>query len=156
VLGIIYYYEGIDGVIFRQLKLLYSIVLFLLIAVSAWPAWVAASAGISYFMDVIGVQDFFHARPKRLWLSEFIHGWKESAPIAAALGGLAVIDMQLLTRKRFTLLIAGISLPIALVALGLFIFKDYGLEMVPVFATTGIILLVVYRFSEILSRIERA
>jgi len=64
--------------------------------------------------------------------------------------------MQLLTRQRFTLLIAGITLPIALVLLGMTFFKDHGIEMVPVFAATGGILWVIYRLSELMSRIERA
>lgn len=141
---------------FRQLKLIFSVMLFLLIAASAWPAYVAASAGTSLFLDTLGMQDFFALRPKRLWLQEFIDGWKQSAPVAAALGLVAVVDMQLLTRRYVTAFIAGIFLPLATVGLGLWFFKDYGLEIIPTFAGTGIILWFIYRISELVSRYERA
>ena len=139
---------------FRQLKIIFSLMLFLLISVSAWPAYVAASWGTSLFLDTLGFQDFFGSRPTQLWLQEFISGWKQSAPIAAALGLIAVVDMQLLTRQRLTALIAGILLPLATIGLGLWFFSDYGLAMIPTFAATGLILWIIYRMSELISRIE--
>ena len=139
---------------FRQLKLLFSIILFLLIAVCAWPAYVGASIGTSVFLETLGFLDFLDLRPKRLWLEDFIIGWRQSAPIAATLGLVAVIDMQLLTRQRITALIAGIFLPITTVGIGLWFFNDYGLEILPTFAATGLILWVLYRLSELISRFE--
>ena len=139
---------------FSQLKLFFSIVLFLIIAASAWPAYVAASLSTSTFLDMLGFQDFFELRPAQLWLHDFIAGWKQSAPIAAAIGIIAVVDMQLLTRQRFTAIIAGILLPLATIGLGLWFFKDYGLEMIPTLAGTGLILWIIYRISELVSRFE--
>ena len=139
---------------FRQLKLIFSILLFLLIAVSVWPAYVIASMSTSLFLDTLGFQDFLETRPKQLWLQEFIAGWKQSAPVAAVLGLIAVIDMQLLTRQRLTAIIAGVLLPLATVGLGLWFFNSYGLEMVPTFAGTGLILWIIYRVSELISRFE--
>ena len=100
--------------------------------------------------------DFIEFQPKRLLLSDFINGWISSAPIAAALGLLAVIDMQLLTRQRMTYVFAGLTLPIATISLGLLFFSTYDSEIVPVFAATGVILWLIYRLSELGSRIERA
>lgn len=141
---------------FRQLKLIFSIILFLLIAFSAWPAYVAASMLTSAFLDTLGFQDFLGSRPTHLWTEEFMHGWEQSAPIAAVLGFIAVLDMQLLTRQRFTALIAGILLPLATIGIGLWFFKNYGLEMAPTLGVTGFILLIIYRVSELISRFERA
>ncbi len=141
---------------FRQLKIIFSLLLFLIIAISAWPAYVAASLSVSFFMDALGVQDFLEFRPKRLWLAEFLSGWKSSAPLAAGLGLLAVIDMQILTRQRYTYIIAGITLPLALMGLGMFFFQSQGLEMLPAFAGAGIILWLIYRVTELVSRFERS
>ncbi len=139
-----------------RMSIIFSLVLFLLVTLSAWPTYVTASVGVSYFLDTLGIIDFIELRPKRLALNEFIEGWKSSAPIAAALGLLAVIDMQLLTRIRLTYFFAGLTLPLAIIGAGVFFFKDQGIELMPVFAITGLILWLLYRISELISRIERA
>ena len=139
-----------------QFKIIFSIALFLLVAIAAWPAYVTASFSVSYFLDTLGLIDFLQFQPKRVVMEEFVRGWVLSAPVAAALGLLAVIDMQLLTRQRITYLFSGFTLPIATVAIGILFFKTQGMELLPVFAGTGIILWLVYRLSELVSRIERA
>lgn len=141
---------------FSGLKLIFSIALFVLVTLSAWPAYVFASFSVSHFLDTLGFIDFIHFQPKGLVMKEFIDGWMLSAPIAAALGLLAVIDMQLLTRQRVAYLFAGLTLPIATIAIGILFFKQQGMELLPVFAGTGIILWLIYRLSELVSRIERA
>lgn len=140
---------------FRELKIIFSILLFLFITASAWPAYVLCSVAVSHFTDMLGVLDFIDARPKKILLSEFLDGWKQSLPLACALGLLAVIDMQLLIRNRFTYFLAGISLPIALTAITLVFFKNYGLELAPTFALTGVVLWFIYRILELFSRLER-
>jgi len=137
-----------------HLKLFLSLFLFIFIAGSAWPVYVASSVAISHFSDMLGILDFIDARPKRLLLTEFLDGWLKSLPVACALGLLAVVDMQLLIRNRFTYFLAGISLPIALIALTLVFFNQYGFELVPVFALTGVVLWFIYRILELVSRFE--
>lgn len=137
------------------MRLVFSVVLFTLIAALAWPVFTAASFAVSYGLDILGFQDFLHERPKRLWLNEFLDGWMRSAPFAIALAAIAVLDMQLLTRHKFTYLISGISLPIALVVMGMLFYKQPSLELMPVLAITGVVLWIVYRIAELISRYER-
>lgn len=139
-----------------RMKLIFSVALFILVAISAWPAYVIASFSVSYFLDTLGLVDFIDSQPKRLLLNEFIDSWKSSAPLAAGIGLLAVIDMQLMTRQKITYFFAGLTLPLACIVLGVLFFKNNGMELIPVFAGTGIILWLVYRLSELISRIERA
>lgn len=137
-----------------HLKIFLSLFLFVFITGSAWPIYVASSVAISHFTDLLGILDFIDTRPKRLLLSDFIEGWLQSLPLACALGLLAVIDLQLLIRNRFTYFLAGISLPIALIATTMVFFNQYGFELVPVFALTGAALWFIYRLLELVSRIE--
>ena len=140
---------------FREMKIFLSLFLFFFISVSAWPAYVACSIAMSHLTEMLGVLDFIDAKPKRLLLTDFLEAWALSAPLACALGVLAVIDLQLLIRNRFTHFIAGITLPIALIIGTLVFFKNYGFELVPTFAATGIVLWFIYRTIELISRIER-
>ena len=138
----------------REMKFFLSLFLFLSITVSAWPAYVACSITLSHLTEMLSVLDFIDAKPKRLLLTDFLEGWRQSAPLACALGVLAVIDLQLLIRNRYTRYLAGITLPLALIAVTLVFFSNYGFELVPTFAATGAVLWIIYRTLELLSRIE--
>jgi len=138
----------------RDMRVFLSLFLFLSIAISAWPAYVACSIALSHLTEMLSVLDFIDAKPKRLLLREFLEGWRQSAPVACALGVLAVIDLQLLIRNRYTRYLAGITLPLALIALTLVFFKNYGFELAPTFAATGVVLWIIYRTLELLSRID--
>ncbi len=137
------------------MRLVFSVVLFILITILAWPVFTAVSFAVSYGFDILGFQDFLNERPKRLWLNDFLDGWLHSAPFSIALAAIAVLDMQLLTRHKFTYLLSGISLPIALVVLGMVFLKQPNLAMMPVLAITGLVLWIVYRIAELISRYER-
>jgi len=135
------------------LRILFSLLLFIIITLACWPVYVACSLAVSHFGDALGVIDFIDSRPKRLLLTEFLEGWKQSLPLASAIGLLAVIDRQLFARKRSIKAFSGLTLLVAFVAMPLLFFKSNALELMPTFALTGCVLWLTYRTLGFLSRL---
>lgn len=131
-----------------------SLLLWLLIAACAWPAYVAANLGISFFQGEGSIIDAWLLEPKRKLLNEFINGYIQSAAIAALIGLVAVVDFQLFARHRLTGYIAGVLLPIACVVLAFLYFANPG-SVVPGFAITGILLWFIYKFVDVGFRLRR-
>jgi len=131
-----------------------SILLWLLVAACAWPAFVAANGIISYFNGEGSVLDLWTQEPKRKLVDEFINGYKASAIIAALIGFIAVVDYQLLSRSRLTGFIAGILLPIACIAIAFIYYSEPG-YMLPAMALMGFLLWIVYKFVDIGFRLRR-
>ena len=131
---------------------LFPLALGVLIAIVAWPVFVACATAFGYASGEAWQLDAWTQEPKRRLLEFFSQGWIASIPIAAGLGLIAIIDWILLARVKLIGLFAGILLPIAGVAAA-FAFWHDPIEVLPVFATTGIALAVIYRVSDTARRI---
>jgi len=135
-------------------KLLFCIVMWCFVTASAWPVFVTINALLSVFSGEYSALDAFQLEPKRKFLADFLHGYKASFAVAAAVGAIAVIDYLLFTLHRITSLLAGITLPIATTALA-FIFLKSPEKVFLGFLLTGFALYVLYRLLDLLSRLRR-
>jgi hypothetical protein len=133
-------------------SLIFNSLLLLLIALIAWPVFVAVGSALSMWIGEGSALDAWALIPKRQLLLEFLEGYKASALFTGALGALAVVDYQLLSRHRLTWLIAGISLPIACIGIAFYFYRD-PIPLLPVFAITGLVLFVFYRLADLLRRV---
>lgn len=131
-----------------------SISLWVLVALAAWPAYVAVNLGISFVIGEGSIVDLWGQEPKRNLIASFIDGYKSSAVIAVTIGFIAALDFLLLAGKRFTGYFSGISIPIACVAVA-FIFHAEPIPFVTGLALTGIVLWILYKFIDILCRLRR-
>lgn len=132
----------------------FSIALWLLIAAAAWPIFVVANALLSFWFGEGSFLDSMNLEPKRKLLADFIQGYKASLIIAVPLGLLAAIDYLLLARHRITRYLAGISLPIACIALALILYKNSQPALLGL-AVTGLGLWLLYRIAGWLYRLLR-
>lgn len=133
------------------MKILYKICLFLIIAGAAFPVFVLASTTIGWFLaDGSNIYDLGQL-PKRLILQQFLQDMINSLTLALPLGALAVLDHSLLARFSITRIIAGLSLPIACVALAYW-WYGAGKNGLLTAALTGLILWLLYRFMLLFSR----
>ncbi len=118
--------------------------LFLLVSVSVWPAFVAVATLAGVVLGEAWQLDAWTETPKREVLGYFIEGYRASAPIALGVGLLTVIDHWLLARSRVTWIIGGILLP--LTALALYFWKLNAVDSaLVVLLGTSMLLAVVYR-----------
>jgi len=129
----------------------FNLLLLLLISLTAWPVFVAVSVALSLWVGESPVLTLFAMEPKSKLLAEFIIGFKASAAITGALGVLAVVDYQLFSRHRLTWLFAGLSLPVACIGMAIYFYHE-PVPLLPAFATTGIVLFVIYRLADRLRR----
>jgi len=131
-----------------------SLLLWLLIALTTWPVFVAVNLAISYFVGEGSVIDMLAQEPMRNIVASFKQGYKESAIIAAIIGLVAVIDYQLLSKNRFTGYFAGVFVIVACVVVNFIYFKEPGQEIFG-FALSGVVLWIIYKFVDIGFRIRR-
>ena len=134
----------------RGTGLLYLLVLWLLISVLAWPAFVLSATVLSYFAAEGWQLDAWSQIPKREVLKQFLEGYKVSAIVTVPIGFIAVIDYLLLSRYRITWILGGILLPLTGVAIALFLYKQ-PMTALPTLALTGLLLAIVHRLVDILA-----
>jgi len=130
----------------------FSLLVGALIAVSAWPLFVAAGGLLSHYFGEGSILDTVNNVPRETIIADFWFGYHQSKQLAIGLGLLAAIDYFLLSQNKFTWLIAGLSLPVACIALLFFFYKDPA-PLLPTFILTGVGLFILYRFSDLISRI---
>ncbi len=134
--------------------ILISLVFGLFIAAFAWPFYTGANAIVSILMGEGSILDSVNQIPTKNILADFIVGYKHSAPIAGALGLVALVDYLLLSQNKYTGYISGIFVVIACVALA-FVFYKNPSHVLPGFALTGAMLWLLYKVLDILFRIRR-
>lgn len=134
--------------------MIFSLILGLLIAVAAWPVFVAVNIALAWLMGEGSVIDLWNLEPKRNLVADFIYGYKISAPIAILLGIVAVIDFQLLTRFKTTGYFSGISIILCCIAVA-FVFYKNPTHVFTSFVATGLILWLVYKILDIGCRLRR-
>lgn len=134
--------------------ILISLVFGVFIAAFAWPFYAGANAIISTVIGEGSILDSINQVPTKIILADFISGYKQSAPIAAAIGLVALVDYLLLSQNKYTGYISGILVVIACVAIA-FVFYKNPLHVLPGFALTGALLWLLYKVLDILFRIRR-
>ena len=128
-------------------RLLHAALLWALIALAAWPAFVLAATLIGLWGGEARQIDAWTLTPKRALLADFLDGWRASAPFAAGLGLVAVLDHLLLARYRVTWIVGGVFLIGASAALA-FALGDDRLAALPTLAATGALLALLHRLVE--------
>ena len=135
-------------------NLFISLLLWLLITLTAWPVFVAVNLAISYFVGEGSVIDTLTQEPMRNLIASFKEGYEASAIIASIIGLVAVVDYQLLTKHRFTGYFAGIFLIVACVCVNFIYFKDPGQEIIGFFLS-GLALWILYKIVDVGFRLRR-
>lgn len=130
----------------------FSLLVGVLIAVSAWPLFVAAGGLLSHWFGEGSMLDAINNVPKEKILADFWYGYQQSIRIAIGLGILAALDYFLLSQYRFTWIIAGLSLPLACIGLLFAFYKDPA-PLLPTFVLTGVGLFILYRFADLVRRL---
>ena len=130
----------------------FSILVGVLIAVSAWPLFVTSGGLLSHWLGEGSMLDAINLVPKQKIIDDFWFGYQKSMQIAIALGILAALDYFLLSQNKFTWLIAGLSLPVACIGL-LFVFYKNPAPLLPTFVMTGVGLFILYRFADLIRRL---
>ena len=134
--------------------ILISLLLGLIIAATAWPAYVAANFAISWFIGEGSILDVWNQAPKRTIIADFIQGYKSSAVFAAFIGFVAMLDFQLLTRHKLTGYCAGLFVPACCIGLAFMYFPEPG-YVLPGFVLTGFVLWILYKMVDIGFRLRR-
>ena len=118
--------------------------LFAVISASAFGIYVVVAALVGWwFADGAVVYDM-SLLPKRLMLEQFLDGYIKSLMVTIPLGLLAVLDYSLLARFRLTRILAGLSLPAALLLAGFWWYEAKTPAMITL-AIVGLVLWLVYR-----------
>ncbi len=134
----------------RQTNMLYLFILWILISALAWPAFVVASTLLSFFLGQSWAIDAWSLIPKREILDQFIKGYMNSAPFAAAFGLVAVVDHALLSRYRLTWVFGGILLPIAGAIIAFVLYQSPEIALPPLVAA-GFLLAIVHRLVDFIA-----
>lgn len=132
--------------------IIFSLLVGVLIAVSAWPLFVTSGGLLSHWLGEGSMLDAINNVPEQKIIDEFWFGYQQSMQIAIGLGLLAALDYFLLSQNRITWIIAGLSLPIACIGL-LFVFYKDPAPLLPTFVMTGVGLFILYRFADIVRRL---
>ena len=135
-------------------NLFISLLIWVVMALAAWPVYVVVNFAIGYFMGECTVLDLLNQEPKRNILVSYREGFIGSAVFAGILGLVAVIDYQLLSRNRLTGYFAGIFVPIYCVALAFIFYKNPN-DVLVGFALTGLVMWFLYKIIDIGFRIRR-
>ena len=130
----------------------FSLLVGLLIAVSAWPLFVTAGGLLSLWFGEGSMLDAINNVPKEKIIADFWFGYQQSTLIAIGLGLLAALDYFLLSQNKFTWIIAGLSLPLACIGL-LFVFYKDPAPLLPTFVITGVGMFILYRFADLVRRL---
>lgn len=131
----------------RHARFFYVIVLWLVVAVAAWPAFVLAGTLFALYSGEAWQIDAWALEPRSRLIEEFLGGWRHSAPLGALLGLVAVIDYTLFSRYRVTWLIGGILLPLAGCVIAFTLYRDPA-SALPTLAVAGVLLALPYRLVE--------
>jgi len=131
---------------------IFSVFVGALIAICAWPAFVASGGLISHWQGEGSILDAIKHLPQQNLIDEFWFGYEKSKAVAIGLGVLATLDYFTLSRHRLTWIIAGLSLPIACIALMFTFYKDPA-PLLPTFVMTGVCLFILYRFADLIRRL---
>lgn len=134
----------------RHTNLLYLFILWILISVLAWPAFVVASTLLSFFLGQSWVMDAWSQIPKREIINQFIAGYMNSALFAAMFGVVAVVDHALLSRYRLTWAFGGILLPIAGAAVAFVLYQSPEVAL-PSLVLAGLLLAIVHRIVDFIA-----
>ena len=132
--------------------IIFSLLVGALIAITAWPLFVASGALLSHWLGEGSILDTVNTVPKQTIIDEFWFGYQQSIVIAIGLGLLAALDYFLLSRNRITWIIAGLSLPLACIGLVFGFYKEPG-PLLPTFVMTGVGLFILYRFADLIGRL---
>ncbi len=132
-----------------------SLLVMLLIGLSAWPVFVGVNIALGYFLGEGSVMDLWNQEPKRNLINSFVDGYIASALFAAALGAVAALDYLILARTRLTGYFAGISLPIFCIALAYLFYKEPS-QVLLCFIATGFVLWIGYKTIDIGLRLRRS
>jgi len=116
---------------------------------------VVVNIALGFFLGEGSVIDLWSQEPKRNLVNSFIEGYKASAIIAAALGGVAALDYLILTSNRLTGYFAGISVPMFCVAITYLYYKEPSHVLLS-FIVTGFVLWVWYKTIDIGFRLRRS
>jgi len=135
----------------RRTGILHALLLCLLVTALAWPLFILVATALGHFNGEAWLLDARTLEPAYRIKAYFLEGWVKSLPITGALGVVALIDYQLLSRYRVTWIIAGILLPIAGVGIA-FVFYGKPMNALPALALTGLALAVVYRLFDSIIR----
>ena len=126
---------------------LYLVLLGLSIAALAWPLFVLSGTLLGLWSGEARQLDLWTLEPKRRLLAAFLEGWRESLPVAALLGFVAVVDHALLSRYRVTWIVGGVLLPAVTAALALVFYRDAPTAL-PTLVATGVALALLHRLGE--------
>lgn len=127
-------------------SLAFQLLLFVAVAVLAWPAFVGVATLAGMVQGEAWQLDAWTLEPKRRLVARFIEGWMASAPIALGVAGLAWLDQVLLARWRQTHLAAGLLFPLA-GAVAAFALWPVPMDVLPTLAATGLVLGIAYRIA---------
>lgn len=130
----------------------FSLLVGALIAISAWPLFVASGALLSHWFGEGSVLDTINTVTKPKIINDFWFGYQQSIAIAIGLGFLAALDYFLLSQNRITWIFAGLSLPLACIGL-LFGFYKEPAPLLPTFVMTGVGLFILYRLADLIRRL---
>ena len=134
----------------RTTGLLYLLVLWVLISVLAWPAYVLSATSISYFGAEGWQLDAWKQIPKREMLRYFLEGYTKSWIVTVPIGFVAVADYLLLSRYRVTWILGGILLPLAGTSIAFTLYQQ-PMTALPTLALTGLLLAIAHRLVDVLA-----
>ncbi|ASJ70244.1 hypothetical protein [Granulosicoccus antarcticus] len=138
----------------RKAGTIYLLGLWVLISALAWPAYVFSSSLLAYLQGDGWQLDAWSQTPKRVMLEHFLNGYQQSLSITLPLGLIAVADYLLMSRKRISWWLAGISLPLTGALLALMLFQQAA-NALPTLVLTGLLLAIAYRFLDVLAGFTR-
>ncbi|MEE9319165.1 MAG: hypothetical protein V3U76_01850 [Granulosicoccus sp.] len=135
----------------RRTSILHAFLLCLLVTALTWPLFILVASTLGHVNGEAWLLDAWALDPQHQVKAYFLNGWIKSLPVAAALGVVALIDYQLLSRYRVTWIIAGILLPTAGAGIA-FAFYGEPMNALPALALTGLALAIVYRLFDSIAR----
>ena len=131
----------------RAARLLHLFLLWALVTLAAWPAFVLSATALALWSGEARQLDAWALEPGGLLLRAFLDGWRQSVVVAAPVGLVAVADYLLLSRYRVTWIVGGLLLPVAGVGIALLLYRD-PVAALPTLAATGLVLAVLHRAFE--------
>lgn len=132
----------------RKFVWLYLAVLWVLISVLTWPAYVLCSTLLALHGAEGWQLDAWQLTPRPLVFERFLQDYKASAIITIPIGLIAVVDYLLLSRYKATWLLGGIFLPIAATIIAYGFYRQPHAAL-PALLATGILLAFVHRLIDI-------
>ncbi len=134
----------------RKIGWLYLLILWALISVLAWPAYIMCSTALAFYGGEGWQLDAWNSLPFSELVRHFTSGYAASAVFAAPVGLVAVADYLLLSRYKATWLIGGIFLPLTGMAIAFAFYKQPAAAL-PALAATGVVLAIIHRSIDIIA-----